>query len=220
MSDTIDTTTDKELVDLKVIVRPLPKVVFFYLTWLASLACATLDGLFPSEVLGLAWMAIFIFNLTTIAFDFTADRFFMLLAGLCAVGYGFYHYSLSQPVEDFLRAANPVMNQGFYWVMFALFSVVYACVWLQTRVNYWEFRPNEVIHRTGVFSRAKRYRPELIKWDKMVPDILERILLGTGTMVLSTTQEDKPVILEHVVGIGSIDDRIARVLNVQVTASK
>ena len=164
--------------------------------------------------------AIFIFNLTTIAFDFTADRFLMLLGVGAATGYGFYHYSLSTPVQEFLNAMNPVMNQGFYMVMFAIFTVVYIFVWIQTRVNYWEFRPNEVIHRCGFFSRAKRYRPELIKWDKMVPDILERIMLGTGTMVLTTSQEDTPVILEHVPGISNIDDRIASVLNVQMTASR
>ena len=213
----VDTVHESQL---KVIVRPLPKVVFFYMTWLASLGCACLDGLFPAKVLGLAWMAIFIFNLVTIAFDFTADRCLMLLLIGAGIGYGFYHYSLSAPVQRFLQAMNPVMNQGFYMVMFGVFTIVYIFVWIQTRVNYWEFRPNEVIHRCGFFSRAKRYRPELIKWDKMVPDILERIILGTGTMILTTSQEDTPVILEHVPGISNIDDRIASVLNVQVTASR
>jgi len=215
--NSVDTAYENQL---KVIVRPLPKVVFFYMTWLASLGCACLDGLFPAKVLGLAWMAIFIFNLITIAFDFTADRCLMLLLLGAGIGYGFYHFSLSASVQTFLQAMNPVMNQGFYMVMFGTFTFVYIFVWVQTRVNYWEFRPNEVIHRCGFFSRAKRYRPELIKWDKMVPDILERILLGTGTMILTTSQEDTPVILEHVPGISNIDDRIASVLNVQVTASR
>ena len=60
--------------DARVVVRPMPKVIFFYLTWLASLvmgiiASAT-SGAQPAH-LGTVWMCIFAFNLLVIAFDFT-----------------------------------------------------------------------------------------------------------------------------------------------------
>ena len=122
-------------------------------------------------------------------------------------------------IQSWLLALNPMMNQGFYWIMFVTFTVIYLFVWANTRVNYWEFRPNEVIHRYGFFSKAKRYRPELIRWDRVMPDVMERLLLGTGTMVLTTSQEPHPLVLEHVPGVSRVDERIAAVLGVNITAT-
>ena len=204
----------------KVVVRPLPKVVFFYMTWLGALACALLDGLFPAEVLGMTWMGIFLFNLATISFDFTLDRLFMILMVFGLIGGAIYQYGIPEQVSTLLFSLNPVMNQGFYWLIFGIFSLLYAAVFIHTRVNYWEFRPGEIVHREGLFMRTKRYPASQAHWDRVVPDILERLLLGTGTMILTTSKEEPPVILEHVLGIGSIDDRIADVLRIQVTTAQ
>ena len=88
-------------------------------------------------------------------------------------------------------------------------SLIYGFVWLRSRVDYWTFRPNEVVHRYGLFPKMKRYSTEDMRWDKTVPDMLERLLLGTGTIILTTPHETHPVVLDHVFKIGSIDDRIA-----------
>ena len=204
----------------RVVVRPLPKVVFFYMTWLGALACALLDGLFPAEVLGMTWMGIFLFNLATISFDFTLDRLFILLLFAGLISGALYHFGIPTEVKAFLLSLNPVMNQGFYWLIFGIFSILYVAVFFHTRVNYWEFRPGEIVHREGLFMRTKRYPANQARWDRVVPDILERLLLGTGTMILTTSKEEAPVILEHVLGIGSIDDRIADVLRIQVTTQQ
>ena len=204
----------------KVVVRPLPKVVFFYMTWLGALACALLDGLFPAEVLGMTWMGIFLFNLATISFDFTVERLLVAILIMGLIGAGIYHYGIPLQIRTFLSSLNPVMNQGFYWLMFGIFSALYLAVFIHTRVNYWEFRPGEIVQREGLFMRTKRYPASQARWDRVVPDILERLLLGTGTMILTTSTEEPPVILEHVLGIGSIDDRIADVLRIQITASQ
>ena len=215
-------TADKKSksVSHRVVVRPLPKVVFFYMTWLGALACALLDGLFPAEVLGMTWMGIFVFNLATISFDFTLERLLMGLFVAGTAGGALYHFGIPPEVHSLLFSLNPVMNQGFYWLIFGMFSVLYATVFVHTRVNYWEFRPGEIVHREGLFMRTKRYPAAQARWDRVVPDILERLLLGTGTMILTTSKEEPPVILEHVLGIGSIDDRIADVLRIQITSAQ
>ena len=201
--------------DIRLIIRPLPKVVFFYMTWLASLACALATTSVDAYVLGLVWMSVFIFNLIVISFDFNEDRslIFILAFGACCLL--LVHWGWVGVVEAWFLSLKPEMNSAFYWMMFVSFSVIYASVWVHTRVNYWEFRPNEVIHRYGFFGKVKRYRPELIRWDKVMPDVLERLLLGTGTMILSTPQETEPIILEHVMGIGKKDNRISEILGAQ-----
>jgi len=219
MSDETSSSVPNSGLELRVVVRPLPKVVFFYLTWLASFGCAMLSGTLPSAVLGLAWLGVFIFNLGVISFDFTEERALLVVVLIGAGGFGVYHFDLMASIQSWLLALNPVMNQGFYWIMFVTFTVIYLFVWANTRVNYWEFRPNEVIHRYGFFSKAKRYRPELIRWDRVMPDVMERLLLGTGTMVLTTSQEPHPLVLEHVPGVSRVDERIAAVLGVNITAA-
>jgi len=52
---------------LRVVIRPYPKVVFFYMTWIASLICAIAsDGGAPGQApnwIGVTWMSAFLFNL-------------------------------------------------------------------------------------------------------------------------------------------------------------
>jgi hypothetical protein len=110
------------------------------------------------------------------------------------------------------------MNASFYYAVFAVFTVIYGLVWLKSRFEYWEFRHNEVLHRTGVFGEIKRYSTEDLKWFKEIPDVLERILLGSGRMVLTTPREPHPIVIEHVIGIERKDERIAALLGTkQVT---
>ena len=201
--------------DARLIIRPMPKVVFFYMTWIASLGCAlSLNGT-NAHLLGLIWNGIFIFNLIVISFDFSEDRSLIAILGFGAAALLVVQWGMVEVVQGWFYALKPEMNAAFYWMMFGTFSIIFASVWVQTRVNYWVFRPNEVVHRYGFFGKVKRYRPELIRWDKVMPDVLERILLGTGTMILSTPQENEPIILEHVVGIGKKDNRISEILGTQ-----
>lgn len=204
--------------ELRVIVRPLPKVVFFYLTWIASFAIA----LWPGELggtAGLIWMAVFFFNTLVISFDFDEVRSVAFLLGGIATFFALLAFGWLGFVTSILEDLNPVMNRTFYWLMFGLFSLLYAFVWLRTRFDYWEFMPNEVRHRYGVFQKIKRYSTDSLRWDKSVPDMLERMLLASGRIVLTTPHETHPVIIEHVVRIGSVDDQIANILGVRRVVS-
>lgn len=209
-----DDTQSKPLThdSLSVIVRPLPKVVFFYLTWLISLVCALLT---PDATTGLIWMGAFFFNLLVISFDFNEER--SLIAGLAVLvgGFALLYFDMLGSVSAWFAGLQPVMSRTFYWMIFCGFSAVFATVWVRTRFDYWEFRPNEVVHRYGLFPKMKRYSTENLRWDKTVPDMLERIMLGTGSIVLTTPHEKHPVVLEHVMRIGKLDDQIADILGVK-----
>ncbi len=200
--------------ELRVIVRPLPKVVFFYLTWLVSLAI----GLWPGELgpgAGLLWMSVFFFNTLVISFDFNEDRSALfILTGIAAV-FGLLYFGALGVISAWFLGLDPIMNRNFYWLMFGLFSLLYIFVWIRSRFDYWEFLPNEVRHRYGVFQKIKRYSTDSLRWDKSVPDMLERILLASGRIVLTTPHERHPVIIEHVIRIGTVDDRIANILGVR-----
>ena len=65
---------------LRVIVRPLPKIVFFYLTWILS-AVFGLWPATPDSTIGLIWMGAFFFNTLVISFDFNEERSLIMVLG-------------------------------------------------------------------------------------------------------------------------------------------
>ncbi len=220
---TSPTSSDRPL---RVIVRPLPKVVFFYLTWIASLFCALVASLAGSGdgggggPLGLIWTGIFFFNLLVISFDFNEERSLVAVLALLAGALALLYFGVLGHVSAWFAALRPEMNSTFYWIVFSGFSSIYLFVWLNARFNYWEFRPNEVVHRFGIFPKMRRFSSEDLRLDKEVPDVLERILLGAGRLILLSPQEKQPIILEHVLRIGKVDDQIAEILGVRAVVEK
>jgi hypothetical protein len=194
-------------------VRPYPKVIFFWPTWLLSLGSAFLAQSADSGGhLGTIWMCVFAFNLLVITFDFTEVISLLVLALVAMVVFAGLYFDFLPFFGDFFRDLDVSMNASFYWSMFGLFSLVYGAVFLKTRFDYWEFRYNEVIHRRGLFADLKRYSTEDLRWFKEIPDVLERILCGSGRMVLTTPREHAPIVIEHVIGIGRIDEKVADIL--------
>jgi len=204
---------------LSVIVRPLPKVVFLYLVWLVSLVF----GFWPGEIAawhGQIWVNVFFLSALVISFDFNEERSLIVVLGVVAVFLLGLYFDLLGPMSAWLQSFKPTMNHSFYRVIGGGFTIIYFFVWLNSRFNYWEFRPNEVVHRYGIFPKMKRYSTEDMRWDKTVPDLFERLLLGTGTIILTTPHERHPVRLEHVMRIGKIDDRIADILGVKAVVHR
>lgn len=198
---------------LEIIVRPLPKIIFFYPIWIVSMIFALFPD--PGTLSGQLWMGIFFFNLLVIAADFNEER--SLIMGLTAVAtvLALLYFDVLGSVGGWFAGLHPVMNQTFYALIFGGLSLIYALVWIRSRFDYWTFRPNEVVYRFGIFPKMKRYSTEDLRWDKEIPDVLERLLAGSGRIILTTPHERHPVIIEHVVRIGRIDDKIADLLGVK-----
>ena len=203
--------------DDRVMVRPYPKVIFFWMTWIMSLVAGIIASTsdVPPVHLGTIWMCIFAFNLLVISFDFTEVISVMLLAVIGMVIFAGLQFEFLSFVGDFFRSLQLEMSSNFYFTMFGLFTLFYIVVFVKTRFDYWEFRHNEVIHRRGFFADIHRYSTEDLRWFKEIPDVLERILCGSGRMILTTPREKHPIVIEHVVGINRIDEKVADILGVK-----
>jgi hypothetical protein len=201
----------------RVIVRPYPKIIFFWLTWIVSLVAGivTKSGDTPPAHLGTVWMCVFAFNLLVISFDFTEVISVMVAAVIGLVVFAGLYFGWLGFIGEFFRGLRIEMNASFYFTMFGFFTILYLAVFLKSRFDYWEFRYNEVIHRRGMFADIKRYSTEDLRWFKEIPDVLERILCGAGRMILTTPRETQPIVIEHVVGINRIDERVADILGVK-----
>jgi hypothetical protein len=213
------TTDDKGWHKLEVIVRPMPKVIFFYPVWIVSLACM----LFPAEwgdMAGQLWMGVFALNLLVISADFNEERSLIVVLLLAVAVVVTLWLDALGPVLRSLGAVKPNMNRTFYASIFGLFTLIYLFVWIRSYFDYWIFRPTELVHRTGFFPKMKRYSTESMRWQKEIPDVLERVMASSGRLVMSTPQETHPIIIEHVLGISSKDDQISRLLGVRRVVSE
>jgi len=201
----------------RVIVRAYPKVIFFWLTWIVSLVAAIIAANADAspDHLGTVWMCFFAFNLLVISFDFTEVISLMMLALIAMTVFAGLYFDFLSFVGDFFRSLQLHMDSNFYFTMFGLFTLVYIVVFIKTRFDYWEFRHNEVIHRRGIFADMRRYSTEDLRWFKEVPDVLERIICGSGRMILTTPLEKHPIVIQHVVGINRIDERVADIMGVK-----
>lgn len=199
----------------RVVVRSYPKIIFFWLTWIASLVLGIIHGGGDAAThphLGTVWMCIFAFNLLVVSFDFTEVVSVMVIAIGAAVILALVLLDWLGPLGDFFANLRVYMNSAFYFSMFGMFTILYVMVFIKTRFDYWEFRYNEVIHRRGLFADIKRYSTEDLRWFKEIPDVMERILAGSGRMILTTPRETHPIVIDHVLRIGSIDEQVADIL--------
>ena len=210
-----------------VIVRPYPKIVYLYLTWLASVVCGALQHFQPAfragEVLteeairrsalyGRIWIFLFVFNILVISFEFTRIRSVAIVFAVLAFVFAGIEFGYLAAVGTFLRDLPIFMNRTFYFVVAIVFTVIYLLVFLTTRFNYWEFQPNEILHHHGFLGDVQRYPTRGLRMQKEITDVLEHILLRAGTLVLVPPGVERPIVLENVINLNRVEDKIQRLL--------
>jgi len=212
-------TPDPSLEPTHVIVRPYPKVVYFYLTWLASIICFLLqpgdinsETLAQSELLGQIWFAIFTFNVLVISFEFSRIRSVAISFLIIAFFLGASQFGFLDSLTNFFRNLGIVGNKEFYGSFAALYGVIFLLVWINSRFNYWEIQPNEILHHHGFLGDVHRYPTRGLRMKKEITDVLEFILLRSGTLVLDPQGEERPIVLENVIGLNAVEDKIQRLL--------
>lgn len=206
-----------------IILVAYPKIVFLYPTFLASIAAAIYMSVAGNanatgaDLVGILFLGIFALNLVVIALDFPRTASLTLLFLLFGVAMGLLMLFRSYPdllpaVTDVLRSFRPQANAWFYTTIVLIFAVIFTLVLISRRFDYWEVRPNELLHHTGLLSDLKRYSAPHLRIDKEINDVFEFLLLRSGTLILQPTQERRAIVLENVVNIGRKEARITRML--------
>jgi hypothetical protein len=203
----------------RVIVRPYPKIVFFYLTWLVSLGCGLLQprdttgaAASATALLGRVWLGVFTLNLLVIAFEFTRIRSVAIAFFVVAFVFAGIHFGFLGAIGNFLGDLDVRMNKIFYYSVAVVFTVMYLLVFVATRFNYWEIQPNEILHHHGFMGDVHRYPTRGLKMTKEIGDVLEYLLLRSGRLVLDPPESERPIVLENVIGLNRVEDRLQRLL--------
>ena len=204
----------------RTVLRPYPKVVFFYMTWIAALVCgivtATTSSGENAEQIQQTWTYIFLwvftFNLLVVAFEFSRIMSVaVLFLVLAFVFLGLWQGFLAN-IFSFLGEIKPRADHHFFFFFFAVFTVIYLLVFVQTRFNYWIVRQNELLHKHGFLGDVKRYQAQDIKFSKEIPDVLEWLLLRSGRMVIHSEHEQRAIVLDNIIGINRKEAEVKEIL--------
>jgi hypothetical protein len=99
--------------------------------------------------------------------------------------------------------------------------LIYIAVFLNIRFDYWEVRPNELLHHHGVLSNLERFAAPNLRIDKEINDVFEYFLLRTGRLILHPSNERRAIVLENVPLINRKEAEITRMLgSLQVRIGK
>ena len=55
-------------------------------------------------------------------------------------------------MKDSFAHFHPSANATFYWAVAILIAAIYVAVFVSIRFDYWEVRPNELLHHHGMLS--------------------------------------------------------------------
>jgi hypothetical protein len=224
----VKTTPPEEPEDRQqVFIVSYPKIVFLYPTFLLSL----LAGIVLSFAMGaqpdpgdnvevavsLAFLIIAGTNLVVLAFDFprttSLTLFFVAMSlVLGAVLLFTLKPELLPSLTGIFSVLRPVANPTFYFILAGMLGLIYVGVLITVRFDYWEVRPNELLHHHGLLSDLERFAAPNMRIQKEIPDIFEYFLLRSGRLVLTPQDAVRPIVLENVLFISNKEAALTRML--------
>lgn len=215
----------------KVYLVSYPKIISFFPSALLALAEGTMMTLLDNPVqagqerfaaavfMAHMFLFVFTFNLIIVGFDFPRGTSVTLLfvAATLALG-GFLLFQnvegLLPQVTRVIRAINPVMNSTFYFLYFFVFVTIYAVMLIKVQFDYWEIRPNELLHHHGFLSDLERYPAPNLRVSKEVNDVFEYFIFGSGRLILHPSSETRAIILDNVPFIDRKEKKLTGMLSV------
>ncbi len=212
----------------KVVIRPYPKVIFFYPTFLVAVFCWLLlfsDDAATAEVdpmllsagsLGFIFCLAFTINILVISFEFNRIVTITCIVLAIALLFGSLwlngKYEFAESIAGIFGKINIVANQQFYGYMSLLFFLVYLFVFVTTRFNYYEITHNEILHHHGYLGDIERFPAPNLRLTKEINDVFEFALALSGRLILFPANERKAIVLDNVLHVNKIETHLTRLL--------
>lgn len=206
------------------ILRPWPKVIFLYPTLIASLVSGVwqlwldpVQDVGSRETVGLVFFCVFCVNLLVISFEYTRIKtvaiFFLSLAVAFLLMFLSTKWAVIPALKDIIDNLKITASTSFYFAISVYLSAIYLGVHINTRWNYWEIRHNELIHHTGFLGDIKRYPSPNLRMTKVINDVFEFLLLGSGRIVLYPASEREAIVLENVLAVNKAEATLKQLLS-------
>jgi hypothetical protein len=200
-----------------------PKIVFLYPSFLAAIAAGIYmlsvgnEETATSHIISLVFLTVLALNLVVLSFDFPRTTSLTLFFFLVAVFIGLWSLFRFNPelvpaATKVLKSLDPFANSSFYLTVAAFLALIYIGVAASVKFDYWEVRPNELLHHHGILSDLERFSAPNLRIDKEINDVFEYMLLRSGRLILHPSNERRAVILENVFFINRKEAEITRML--------
>jgi hypothetical protein len=205
-----------------IILVSYPKIVILYPTYVAAIIAGLVslyigDDSPYRQGVGTIFLAITGINMVVLAFDFprttSLNLFFVFLVIIMGtVLTSIYVPNLLEGLGAILKRIDPHANATFYFCFVTMLSLLYVVMMINIRFDYWEVRPNELLHHHGVLSNLERYSAPNLRISKEIDDVFEYMLLGSGRLIIHPSNEPRAFVLETVLGINKKELAITKML--------
>jgi len=212
----------------KIILISYPKIVFLYPVFVLSIVAAIWESFLskplaadtpnPQAVfIATLFLGLLAVNLVVLGFDFPRTTWLTLFFFVAAAVLGFILLVRLNPdilpfVARILKAFHPLANATFYWSIAFILGAIFVAVFIVVRFDYWEVRPNELLHHHGFLGNLERRSAPSLRLDKEIDDVFEYWLLRSGRLILHPSEEQRSIILDNVPFINKKEEAITRML--------
>jgi hypothetical protein len=209
-----------------VILVSYPKIIFLYPSLILafitaiylSVSDAPLDTANTMAVfMNTLFLGVLAINLVVLAFDFPRTTSLTLFFFFAAAVLGLVLLFTLKPdllpfVTRLFTNFRPLANATFYWSFTVTLGIIFAISFITLSFDYWEVRPNELLHHHGFLSNLERFSAPNLRIDKEINDLFEYMLLQSGRLILQPSNERRAIILDNVPFIKFKEQQITMLL--------
>ena len=227
MTDTIQPTSQPARPHRpnSVLIRPWPKVIFFYPTavmalvaWFYSLLKGEVGSTTGVSGIGDIFAVVFFVNLLVFSFDFSRIKSITIVLGIIAVCLGLAwantQWEVFSGLGTVLDKVDVRMNTQFFGFTSAFFAIIYLMVLINTRFSYYEVNHREILHHHGYLGDITRVSTAGVQVNKEIYDLLEFLLLRSGRLIFYPAASRNAIVIDNVLGVNRIESRIKDLLSV------
>ena len=205
-----------------IILVSYPKIILLYPTFIAAIIAALLTCFYDvghahNQSITVIFLGLMTVNMVVLAFDFPRTTSLIVFFIAVTLGMGLLLTSIYIPnllpaVTGMLGKVDPRANAMFYVCFASMLGVIYIGVFINIRFDYWEVRPNELLHHHGFLSSLERYSSPNLRISKEIDDVFEYMLLRCGRLILHLSNEPRAFVLDNVLGIDAKEAAITKML--------
>jgi hypothetical protein len=193
-----------------VILRPWPKIVMMIPTLLMAIFCGIVMALYPPTSLpetyhqtfhwlhfvNLLFLLVLALNLILLLYDLSLRGFLIIALSILVVVLALF--LLNQRTGNVWRTLSQALsirvmaNAAFYFIFSLVLLINLVIAWIITRFHYWVVDHNEIIIHKGFMHEQERHPTSTARFTLEIDDVIEYALFGSGNLIFTFTDEQRP----------------------------
>ena len=206
-----------------VIIRPWPKIVFLYPTFVVTtvfflLSWLGIAGQSGPTILGNTFMLVLWLNLLVFSFDFSRIKSITIVITIVALVLLVLWLDNKADITGYLGkvfgSIDIQVNAAFFGFMSAGLGFLLALVFVNSRFNYYEVNAREILHHHGYLGDIQRWSTEGLEMNKEINDVVEYMLMRSGRLIFQPATSKKTIVLDNVASVNRIEQCVNDLLSI------